>query len=68
MTKPRMRSAGDEGPGDASGGEIFAKTRILFNGLIDMTIASTEFARNEAKASRLVGEVFNGGSLSDEFG
>ena len=68
ITNPRTRCAGEEGPGGARGGEIFARTRILFSGLIDMTIASTDFARVEAAESSVVGEVFNGGSLRDEFG
>ena len=68
MAKPRTGKAGEPGPGEGSGGEIFARTRILFNGWIDIIIASTELARAKAGESRVVGDVFNGGSLRDASG
>lgn len=68
MAKPRTGKAGELGPGGASGGEIFARTRILFNGWIDIIIASTELARAAAGASSVVGDVLNGGSLRDASG
>lgn len=57
MTKPRVRCAGEVGPGGASGGEILARTRILLRMGMDMTIASRDLACAEAGESRVVGEV-----------
>lgn len=68
IAKPRTGKAGELGPGGGSGGEIFARTRILFNGWIDIIIASTELARVMAAESRVVGDVLNGGSLRDASG
>ncbi len=68
IAKPRTGCAGEEDPGGGNGGEIFARTRILFKGWIDMTMASTDFARVDAGESRVVGEVFRGGNLRDVSG
>lgn len=44
ITRPRVGWVGEVGPGGASGGEIFARTRILPRVGIDSIIASRDLA------------------------
>jgi hypothetical protein len=48
---PRTSGLGDVGPGERSGGEIWASTLILFRTGIDMIIASTPELCDSAKGA-----------------
>lgn len=68
ITNPLVACFGLVGPGEARGGLILARTRILFGTEIDMTIASTDFAWVVPGDSRARATVCSGARVREESG
>lgn len=59
---------GEVGPGGGNGGDILPRTRILLRIGMDMTMASRDFACEEAAESRAAEDVCRGGRVREESG